>query len=127
MGALPGDVAYDSNWGHLRVVKLSTRPQSSECSIRNAELKVRMPRKEAQIAKCKTDTIKVRVKEMSAGHPGLTLQRAGMARLASQFPMLQDLPEGDWSAANGPLANVSLQVVRVLLHWSKSGVLQFAR
>jgi len=73
------------------------------------------------------DTIMIRVLGMGVGHPGLALQRDALTRLTGCCPVLRDVAPAHWLEVGGPLATVQMDVLRVLLHWSDTGVLRFGR
>eukprot|EP00928_Gymnodinium_smaydae_P078676 TRINITY_DN62783_c0_g1_i1.p1 TRINITY_DN62783_c0_g1~~TRINITY_DN62783_c0_g1_i1.p1 ORF type:complete len:776 (+),score=149.25 TRINITY_DN62783_c0_g1_i1:90-2330(+) len=121
LGARSIDFAFDYNWSYLQVKRLSLEPLSCECKVSP----------EADVADAAPadgpDKIKVRVLEMSEGHQGISMQRDVLSPLICRCPTLRGIPDEKWAAVDGPLAKVSLEILRILLYWAQEGVLQYAR
>jgi len=127
LGSMPLDFSWDVSLELLTITQLDTKPESTECQVRD-----HFSSHDDAVAvgtvtsKSAASHLKVRICEIrEAGHVGLQLPRTIVAALASRCPRWKDIPTKRWAARDGPLANVRLRIVRILLHWAEHGVLLF--
>lgn len=137
LGARPIDLAHDYNWGFLTVRRLSLNlPWEVEIKERPPPAQrvgfkwAQKPRKkEEEIFHKIDDSIcRVRIKDMSLGHQGLTLPKKTLIPLARRVPQhFRKLELNDLTKEDGPLSSVPMVVLRSLLRWISTGSLRYLR
>jgi len=124
-GARRIDLQHDAFSGCMKILNLDTTPASSECTLQENDTTVG---KAPAIASSKLLTVSVRVKEMRQSLLSLKLPRADLVLLANRCgPSVRSCPANRWGEQNGPLAEISIEIVRILLHWGKTGTLSYSR
>merc|ERR1711972_838479 len=110
--------------GHLTVTNLDTTPSGLDCKVQED---VSMNGEEPAISCTRLASIRVRVKEMNQQTLKLKLPRDLLALLSRRCgPSVQRCPASRWREHDGPLAAVPLDIVRILLHWAKTGTLFYS-
>lgn len=124
LGASTEDFRYDSSAGFLTVSDLNTTPTSHWVSLRDKDA---VSTQTPAVASSKADLISVRFKEIKfQKYVNLLVAREDLLLLAQRGGgSLQRCPPGCWKMSKGPLADVPLEVVRILLHWARTGILAY--
>lgn len=124
LGVQTADLRHDPDGGFLQILALDTTPASNECKVKdNAALSEGIP----GVSRSKSASVVVRTKEMVGSRCCLQVSRDLLVQLCRRSgPALLRCAPGKWEMSNGPLAEVPLDVVRILLEWAKTGVLSYS-
>jgi hypothetical protein len=124
LGARRMDINFDCIASLLQITDLDTTPVSGECQVRDITV---ISEVTPAVAGSKTAMVKVRTKEIVNSSCCLQVTRELLAQLARRSgKALQRCPPGRWQLPDGPLARVSLDTTRILLHWAKTGELSYS-
>ncbi|CAE7602276.1 unnamed protein product [Symbiodinium pilosum] len=116
------DRRFDFAHGFAKVVNLDTEPASGECLVEDEKFEVP--------AVPKGRAVPIRLAEVVDKNPGVQLSRVCLWPLLSRCPAFSATAKGSWSklaAKDGLLAEVTLPIFRILLHWGNTSRLAFAR
>mmetsp|Transcript_170374 Transcript_170374/g.541164 ORF Transcript_170374/g.541164 Transcript_170374/m.541164 type:complete len:581 (+) Transcript_170374:1166-2908(+) len=69
--------------------------------------------------------VRLRIRETPEGQQGFAVPQEAFSSLVRRCPALRDLSDEQLAGSAGPFSSVSLAVLRVLLHWARSGRLAF--
>mmetsp|Transcript_6071 Transcript_6071/g.11170 ORF Transcript_6071/g.11170 Transcript_6071/m.11170 type:complete len:721 (-) Transcript_6071:159-2321(-) len=121
LGAYRYDFTFDWNRGLIVITELATQPSSTECKLKGDG---ESGTESAAVIAGKSRFVKVRILNCRSC---LQLPRQTVVLLASRCPALRKVrTQTRWAALDGPLAGISLDMLRILLHWACQDVLCFA-